>query len=209
MAAHQGAFRERVARVVNRVGTQAEWGSGALAKTFWEHTIRDEGDFTRHVDYIHSIRLGMPWCGASATGRIPRFTAMCARACYRMTGRGTPVATKVISANGCGDRMQRIARMSDMRDRYHTDNDRRSRMSLRSSGLRKKKRRARRGAPSLRKLGSTDQLVGRAKLGYFSLPSAILAGHTVTCLPSCHWKIIPLILSGPNLRPWVNWSPRP
>ena len=31
-----------------------------------------------------------------------------------------------------------------------------------------------------------DQLVGRAKLGYFSLPSAILAGHTVTCLPSCH-----------------------
>ena len=31
-----------------------------------------------------------------------------------------------------------------------------------------------------------DQLVGREKLGYFSLPSAILAGHSVTCLPSCH-----------------------
>src|ERR1700691_3684480 len=31
-----------------------------------------------------------------------------------------------------------------------------------------------------------DQLVGRANAGYFSLPSAILAGHTVTCLPSCH-----------------------
>ena len=154
MAAHQGAFRERVARVVNRVGTQAEWGSGALAKTFWEHTIRDEGDFTRHVDYIHSIRLGMPWCGAPATGRIPRFTAMCARACYRMTGRRTPVATKVISANGCGDRMQRVARMSDMRDRYHTDNDRRSRMSLRSSGLPKKN-----GAPveARRRCASSDQ----------------------------------------------------
>jgi hypothetical protein len=60
-----------------------------------------------------SIRLGMPWCGASATGRIPRFTAMCARAFCRMTGRGTPVATKVISANGCSDRMQRAARMSE------------------------------------------------------------------------------------------------
>ncbi len=31
-----------------------------------------------------------------------------------------------------------------------------------------------------------DQLIGRANAGYFSLPSAILAGHTVTCLPSCH-----------------------
>jgi hypothetical protein len=38
---------------------------------------------------------------------------MCARAFCRMTGRGTPVATKVISANGCSDRMQRAARMSE------------------------------------------------------------------------------------------------
>jgi putative transposase len=22
-------------------------------RRFWEHTIRDEGDFARHVDYIH------------------------------------------------------------------------------------------------------------------------------------------------------------
>jgi putative transposase len=30
--------------------------NGELAlwqRRFWEHTIRDEGDFTRHVDYIH------------------------------------------------------------------------------------------------------------------------------------------------------------
>ena len=30
--------------------------NGSLAlwqRRFWEHTIRDEGDFERHVDYIH------------------------------------------------------------------------------------------------------------------------------------------------------------
>jgi putative transposase len=32
------------------------WPDGGLAlwqRRFWEHTIRDEGDFARHVDYIH------------------------------------------------------------------------------------------------------------------------------------------------------------
>ncbi len=32
------------------------WPNGDLAlwqRRFWEHTIRDEGDFARHVDYIH------------------------------------------------------------------------------------------------------------------------------------------------------------
>ncbi len=27
---------------------------GVFQPRFWEHTIRDEGDFTRHADYIHS-----------------------------------------------------------------------------------------------------------------------------------------------------------
>jgi putative transposase len=32
------------------------WPNGDLAlwqRRFWEHTIRDEGDFARHVDYVH------------------------------------------------------------------------------------------------------------------------------------------------------------
>jgi REP-associated tyrosine transposase len=32
----------------NRKGEHALW-----QRRFWEHTIRDDGDFTRHVDYIH------------------------------------------------------------------------------------------------------------------------------------------------------------
>jgi putative transposase len=32
----------------NRKGEYALW-----QRRFWEHTIRDEGDFERHVDYIH------------------------------------------------------------------------------------------------------------------------------------------------------------
>jgi putative transposase len=28
-------------------------GYGLWQRRFWEHTIRDEGDFARHVDYIH------------------------------------------------------------------------------------------------------------------------------------------------------------
>jgi putative transposase len=32
----------------HRDGELALW-----QRRFWEHTIRDEGDFSRHVDYIH------------------------------------------------------------------------------------------------------------------------------------------------------------
>jgi putative transposase len=39
------------------VGLDLErWPNGDLAlwqRRFWEHTIRDDGDFARHVDYIH------------------------------------------------------------------------------------------------------------------------------------------------------------
>ena len=30
------------------------------------------------------------------------------------------------------------------------------------------------------------------KSGNFNLPSAILGGHTVTCLPFCHWNTRPV-----------------
>jgi putative transposase len=35
-----------IARLPN--GEMAQW-----QRRFWEHTVRDEGDFERHVDYIH------------------------------------------------------------------------------------------------------------------------------------------------------------
>jgi len=43
MAVTAGVVAER-----NRKGEYSLW-----QRRFWEHTIRDEGDFARHVDYIH------------------------------------------------------------------------------------------------------------------------------------------------------------
>ncbi len=215
MVAHQRSVRQRVARFIDRVAAQAEWRTGAVAKTILEHTIRDESDFARHVDYIHFNPVKHAWCNASVTGRIPRFTVMCAKACCRTTGPAMRAAKAEISAS---DRHRRSPHeRSDMRGGgrqgpgyrfahpgYATD--------LRAGAL---THLAKNGAPVRARrclkpsAGSVDQLVGREKAGYFSLPSATLAGHTVTCLPSCHWNTMPLTLSGPYLRPWVNWSLRP
>jgi len=41
--------------------------SGSAA---WEHTIRDENDFERHVDYINPVKPA--WCRGSGIGRIRR-----------------------------------------------------------------------------------------------------------------------------------------
>ena len=42
--------------VIKPLTPVARRGNGELAlwqRRFWEHTIRDEGDFERHVDYVH------------------------------------------------------------------------------------------------------------------------------------------------------------
>jgi putative transposase len=43
---HEGAGGETIQR--NRKGEYALW-----QRRLWEHTISDDGDFARHVDYIH------------------------------------------------------------------------------------------------------------------------------------------------------------
>jgi putative transposase len=43
-------------RIIEACGTVKRHGNKELAlwqRRFWEHTIRDDGDFARHVDYIH------------------------------------------------------------------------------------------------------------------------------------------------------------
>jgi putative transposase len=50
-------IKRRFTTAVTNAGTPvARRRSGEVAlwqRQFWEHTIRDEGDFERHVDYIH------------------------------------------------------------------------------------------------------------------------------------------------------------
>ena len=46
-------------------------------RQFWEHTIRDDTDFERHVDYIHFNPVKHGLVTRCATGHTPHFTAMC------------------------------------------------------------------------------------------------------------------------------------
>lgn len=45
-------FSERV-RLIKRSFTESTGRRAVWQSRFWEHTIRDEHDFERHVDYIH------------------------------------------------------------------------------------------------------------------------------------------------------------
>jgi putative transposase len=63
-------IKRRFTREVVSTGTQLPRhanGEAALwQRRFWEHTIRDEGDFERHVDYIHynPVKHGLVSCVA-------------------------------------------------------------------------------------------------------------------------------------------------
>jgi len=46
-------FTAAVARSDSVVARNASRGSAIWQRRFWEHTIRNETDFERHVDYIH------------------------------------------------------------------------------------------------------------------------------------------------------------
>ena len=56
---------------------------GIWQRRYWERTIRDQNDFTRHIDYIHinplitsiSTRSSMGSCRGSGIGPIPRSIA--------------------------------------------------------------------------------------------------------------------------------------
>jgi putative transposase len=56
----------------NRRGEYSLW-----QRRFWEHTIRDEGDFERHVTTSTTIRSSTAWRSASQTGLTRLFIAVC------------------------------------------------------------------------------------------------------------------------------------
>ena len=50
----KAGFTRRIARQPERtIGTLRQRESGIWQRRFWEHTIRDERDYTAHMDYIH------------------------------------------------------------------------------------------------------------------------------------------------------------
>ena len=49
----KAGFTHRVAKVEPLLRPNSKGQFGLWQRRFWEHTIRDEDDFARHVDYIH------------------------------------------------------------------------------------------------------------------------------------------------------------
>ena len=110
------------------------WPNGDLAlwqRRFWEHTIRDDGDFARHVDYIHFNPVKHDWRGGCATGRIRRFTDTSGKAGCRTIGQATSARAQQISESRA--RRRSPHERGDVRATYASKPPR---ISLRSSGLR-------------------------------------------------------------------------
>lgn len=55
-------------------------------RRFWEHQIRDEHDYGRHVDYIHYNPVKHGWAQRAGVGRIRVSIGMCGRGCCRRIG---------------------------------------------------------------------------------------------------------------------------
>jgi putative transposase len=76
--------QERLSAVRKARGERGIW-----QRRFWEHLIRDEADYGRHVEYCYINPLKHR-SGAFAIGRTRRFIAMCARECFRSIGAAMP-----------------------------------------------------------------------------------------------------------------------
>src|SRR5215510_8314850 len=53
MAADQAPLHGGSLTIADTHCAASKWRTGLWQRRFWEHTIRDSGDFERHVDYIH------------------------------------------------------------------------------------------------------------------------------------------------------------
>jgi putative transposase len=62
----KSAFSRRLATGERVSESRAAKGErGIWQRCYWEHTIRDDNDLARHVDYLHSYQPGQaPACGA-------------------------------------------------------------------------------------------------------------------------------------------------
>jgi putative transposase len=73
---------------------------GIWQRRYWEHTLRDDDDFARHLDYIHfnPVKHGH-WLGCGI-GPIPPFAAGSGSASIPKTGRTPPMIKSPHSARG-------------------------------------------------------------------------------------------------------------
>jgi putative transposase len=60
---------------------------GIWQRRYWEHLIRDEADYARHVDYIHINPVKHGHVLSWRIGRIRHFIVTCRQGCCRRIGR--------------------------------------------------------------------------------------------------------------------------
>jgi len=93
------AFSKSVPRTERLSTVRATRGErGIWQRRYWEHTIRDEGDYAAHMDYLHfkPVKHGH----VSRTGRIPCFTGLPRRVCMPWIGRAMATKTGLPEERG-------------------------------------------------------------------------------------------------------------
>ena len=75
---------------------------GIWQRRYWEHTLRDENDFVRHLDYIHFNQVKHGYAARVQDWPTPRFTAGSGSAPIPQTGRATPRRMSTLSAKVMG-----------------------------------------------------------------------------------------------------------
>jgi putative transposase len=73
--------QERLSAIRKARGERGIW-----QRRFWEHLIRDEADYARHVEYCYINPLSTDWLRGCAIGLTRRSIATCARDCLQTTG---------------------------------------------------------------------------------------------------------------------------
>jgi len=61
---------------------------GIWQRRFWEHTIRDEADYQRHLDYIHYNPVKHDWSKSPADWPFSSFKRLVGRGYYPVDWRG-------------------------------------------------------------------------------------------------------------------------
>jgi hypothetical protein len=88
---------ERLTHVRQMRGERGIW-----QRRFWEHLIRDEADYSRHVEYCYINPVSTRLSVACQIGRIRHFVGMCGRESSLRTGQAES-NQKVSSVNAPDD----------------------------------------------------------------------------------------------------------
>ncbi|WP_375305779.1 transposase [Bradyrhizobium sp. A11] len=89
------ARNESISRSCSAKGERGIW-----QRRYWEHTIRDDVDFTRHVDYVHINPVKRGLVDRVRDGAPPRFMVTSSLAMTRPIGPAINRMTATTTVNG-------------------------------------------------------------------------------------------------------------